>query len=645
DTDTNNNTALDSTTVNAKPDLVVLSYQFLNEAKDTVISTPNEYESFYIRLRVKNQGGANTGLFYPGVFLDDKPNYGIDRPSGQWGAVTDWSGYRITPPGSVSGVGCMYYDPAGAINPLTTDVESERGNYTRLQFNDALPPGAEVDVDVLIGYPESEYPGDEYNDIRTGLPPGGYDIYLYADPNCSGGDVEVSESNNSYGPISLVIESAPIVSPWVGGVSISSTQDVITVGRPHIGTEIMTYNGVAAGSASVFVPMLFKNMWTGYNAALYVQNLDETNTANLTFTYYDTSGAVSCTKNDTLNAKSSKGYWMPSETCLPASWYGAVRITSDRNIVAVGRPHINGQVTTYNGFASGAATSYVPMLFNQAFGGTYNAALYVQNVTSNTASVSIKFYDSSGSLACIKSDTITQFSSKGYWLPGLVCDSSALLPAGWVGGAVIESSQNIIAVGRPHIGTQVTTYNGFGSGDISMNVPMLFKQAFSTYDSALYVQNVSGVTANITINFYDTDGNLDCTKTDTIATLASKGYWLPTLTCDSGSLPSGWSGGVTITSDQNIVAVGRPHLGSEIMTYSGVAGGALSNFIPMLFNNAYGSYNAAFYVQNLNPTNDALVTIRFYDSSGNLSCVRDDYIRPLASNGYWLPSVLCYPSP
>lgn len=616
-----------------EPDLVILSYELRNAANNAVITSPNANEAFYIRMTIRNQGTAATGLFYPGVFLDDKPNYGIDTDP--FGRLSDWSGYRITPAGSENGEGCVYYDPTNSINPLTTLVDPERGNYTRPHFNDALDPDTQITVDVYIGYPESDFPGTEYDPYRTGLPGGSYDIYLYADPNCSGGDPESNETNNSYGPIFLQIESVPLTTPWAGGIFVESNRSLVTVGRPHVGSQVMTYNGFSGGGLTMYVPMLFKNMWSAYNSALYIQNVNSTNTANITIKFYDTSGNLSCTKNDIINPLASKGYWIPSETCLPASWVGGVVITSDQNIVAVGRPHIGDEVTTYNGFASGSPTLYVPMLFKRAFG-SYDSALYIQNVDSvNTASITIKFYDNSGNLSCTKNDTISPLSSKGYWLPHETC-----LPVGWVGGVVVTSNRNIVAVGRPHIGTQITTYSGFTAGGLSMHVPMLFKQAFGTYNSALYVQNIDAAnTATITIKYYDNSGVLRCTKNDTIAPLASKGYWVPSESC----LPVGWVGSAVVTSNRNIVSVGRPHLGSEVLTYDGFASGSLSSYVPMLFNNIWGVYNAAFYLQNLDAVNSATVTIKFYDTSGNLSCTRQDDIPALASYGYWVPTVTCMP--
>jgi hypothetical protein len=171
--------------------------------------------------------------------------------------------------------------------------------------------------------------------------------------------------------------------------------------------------------------------------------------------------------------------------------------------------------------------------------------------------------------------------------------------------------------------------------------------AYGTYDSAFYVQNVNSSTpANITIQYYKTDGTLSCTDTDTIAPLASKGYWLPTLSaaeCAPSGLPDGWIGGVVVTSSSaDIVAIGRPHIGDQVTTYNGLTSGSLNSYLPMLFKNAYGSYNSAFYIQNTEAS-AAAVTTNFYDSAGALTCTRNDTIPALSTLGLWLPSLTCTP--
>ncbi len=62
---------------------------------------------------------------------------------------------------------------------------------------------------------------------------------------------------------------------------------------------------------------------------------------------------------------------------------------------------------------------------------------------------------------------------------------------------------------------------------------MLFKDMWSTYNSAFYIQNTDAVNpAGVILKFYDQDGNLSCTRSDTIPALATLGYWVPSVTCD-----------------------------------------------------------------------------------------------------------------
>ena len=433
---------------------------------------------------------------------------------------------------------------------------------------------------------------------------------------------------------------------WVGAVTVTSGKNIVTVGRPHIGAEIASYDGFSVGSLTSYVPMLFNAAYGSYNSALYVQNVSGSG-ATISIKYYDSDGLLKCTDSDTIAAQSSKGYWVPAVVCdsgsLPVGWVGGAVVTSNQPIVTVGRPHVGNEIMTYDGFASGGQTLYIPMLFNNAYG-SYNSAFYIQNVGGTAATITIKYYETNGTLNCTKNDTINALASKGYWVPSATCDTGSL-PAGWVGSVVVTSTQPIVGVGRPHIGTQVTTYNGFTAGGLSSYVPMLFKGAFGgTYDSAFYIQNTSAnLTATISIKYYSSTGTLDCTKADTIDPLTSKGYWVPSATCDSGSLPAGWVGGVVVTSNQPIVGVGRPHIGTQVTTYNGFTAGNVNSYLPMMFKEGFdGTYNGAFYIQNTENTSGT-VTIKFYDTTGILSCSRTDNIPALATLGYWMQSVTCTP--
>jgi hypothetical protein len=203
---------------------------------------------------------------------------------------------------------------------------------------------------------------------------------------------------------------------------VEADQNIVAVGRLHIGTQVTAYDGVASGGLNAYVPMLFKAAFGGsYNAALYIQNVDPANTAAITIRFFDNAGNETCSQNDTISPLASKGYWIPNVTCLPTGWVGGVKVESNRNIAAVGRPHVGAEVLTYNGFSAGSLNAYVPMLFKEAFGGSFNSALYVQNVdAANSASITIKYYDSAGTLACTQTDTLAPLASKGYWIPSVL---------------------------------------------------------------------------------------------------------------------------------------------------------------------------------------------------------------------------------
>jgi hypothetical protein len=169
--------------------------------------------------------------------------------------------------------------------------------------------------------------------------------------------------------------------------------------------------------------MLFKNAWGSYNSAFYVQNVNPDTPASVTIKYYDGQGNLTCSLDDSIEPLASKGYWVPSQSCLPEGWVGGVKVTADRAIVAVGRPHIGEQVTTYPGMTSGGTNQYLPMLFKNAFGGSYDSAFYIQNTdTLNPANVTIRFYDTNGDLSCTRSDSIPAKATLGYWLPSVACE-------------------------------------------------------------------------------------------------------------------------------------------------------------------------------------------------------------------------------
>ncbi len=462
---------------------------------------------------------------------------------------------------------------------------------------------------------------------------GAYTIAIGNCKDAQGDTQQVAFTSNFSVPANV------IPSPWVGGVAIQSNQSIVAVARPHLGSQVASYIGSGAGSTTQYVPMLFKDAFGGsYKSALYIQNLGNAS-ASLTIQFINDSGVVVHTITEPLTAKASKGYWLSSIAGIPAGFVGAAKVTADQPILAVGRPHIGAEVMSYNGMSAGSLYARLPMFFKNGFG-SYNTALYVQNVTNASASLTIEYLNLDGTVACTDNDTLAANASKGYWSLTVTCDTGSL-PMGFVGGVKVTSDQNILAVGRAHLGSQITTYNGFAGGAGTAYVPMLFKNAFSggSYKSALYLQNVGGSSADVTIEYVNEAGSVVATQNVTLNAGAISSIWLPGV----AGLPDGFVGGARITSTQDIIAVGRPHLGAEITAYNGAPAGGLTAYLPMLFKNAFGvPYNAAFYIQNVT-SSTANVSISFYDDAGTLSCIKNITLGPNVTQGFWMPTVTCAP--
>jgi hypothetical protein len=170
------------------------------------------------------------------------------------------------------------------------------------------------------------------------------------------------------------------------------------------------------------------------------------------------------------------------------------------------------------------------MLFRDKWG--YDAAIYIQNISPSSTSIEITFYDTEGNEVCIYTDPdpLVQNATRGYWTPFLDCnDGRNFDPDGWAGSAKIVTGQNVIAVGRPHLTDgQVVVYNAFTNGAMDVFLPMNFWYWHGN-ETALYIQNLGGSTANTTITFYDEDSGYRCSMDKDITPGSAGAIWLASI--------------------------------------------------------------------------------------------------------------------
>ncbi len=485
------------------------------------------------------------------------------------------------------------------------------------------------------------------------------------DQNANTFTVQVT-SFSEFAVVSLKDLDENTLGAFNGSTEINSDQPIVAISRPHNGKEIMAYNGVNAGATTLYLPMLFNDKWN-YTSTFTVENTTASvSTYDITFKDAEDGSTTCILEDESLPGHRAKTYDVTKiSSCdvgsLPTDWFGGATIEASQPMIAVAKPIIEGSdPITYNAFTAGAETAYLPMLFRGIWG--YQSAFYVQNLGSADANLTIDFYDATGNYTCtlVDPNPVGSNVTRGYWMSSIKnvagqCEKGAtgagFAASGWAGSAVITStgSSEIVAIGRPHMGNEVAAYNGFSSGSTNNYLPMLFRDIWG-YNAAMYIQNISTANTSITIDFYDAQGNYTCTYDDPtpLEPNATRGYWVPSVKCTSGgNFPAsgGWAGSAEIITDQEVIAVGRPHLtDGEVVAYTAFTGGGARVFLPIMFRQ-YNGNETALYIQNLG-TVDANTTITFYDEESGFYCSMEKTIAPGSAGAIWLAGVdqtVCVP--
>lgn len=133
-------------------------------------------------------------------------------------------------------------------------------------------------------------------------------------------------------------------------------------------------------------------------------------------------------------------------------------------------------------------------------GGTWNSGFQIQNIGDGEASVTIEFYDDTGTLIHTDSKTIPVGGNVNVYPPGDYTDTE--LPSGKY-SVVLSSSQPIAAVANNvNIGSQIgDSYLGSEAGSQTVYAPLIYRH-HSSYTSIVYAQNATGSSQDITIDLY-----------------------------------------------------------------------------------------------------------------------------------------------
>jgi len=222
---------------------------------------------------------------------------------------------------------------------------------------------------------------------------------------------------------------------------------------------------------------------------------------------------------------------------------------------------------------------------------TWTSGFQVQNLSSSTANIVVKYYNQDGSQAISGgvSASIPAMGSKTYF-PIDAAD-------GFNGSVVVEGDQPIVAIANT-LGNNpqyTAATESFAAGATEIGLPLIMRNN-GGYFTWFNVQNAGSSAASVTVQYVPgSDGNSH-SETATIEPGAAKTFNQR----DVSQLGAKFVGSAVVTSNQPIVAtvmqVGESF--KNMLGYNGFTGGSNAVSLPLIMANN-GGYYTGFQVQNV----------------------------------------------
>ncbi|MBC7233221.1 MAG: hypothetical protein H5T68_08295 [Chloroflexi bacterium] len=389
-----------------------------------------------------------------------------------------------------------------------------------------------------------------------------------------------------------------------------------------------------------------------------IQNQDTENPANVTIQFYwaegtPNAGTLAHSFTDTILAGKAKSYYTPSIAGLPDGFIGSVVIGSDRPVAAIintqlpsgsgASPTSPNRVGTASGVpeAQAGTTMYVTQVMKAAYGG-WSSYIAVQNTTADTASVTVRYYDATGTEVATNTQTLHPYSTYVFRQ-----ENEAGLPAGFAGSAKIEANKNIAVicnfynVGTSDATAQFHSYNGLPSGATKLYAPRVVKNYYE-YQSGLRVQNVGSAPTTVTVEYkFGTN-----TYTQTSPAIGPGQAWGPYMGSPAQLPPEmatvSGSGSAIITASQPVIATVNEdnRTKGQGITYNAFLDGQATTTVlfPQVTSKFYG-YCSGIQIQNVSDEEGTFTVT--YSMSGRTDVVVGPLtLGPGQSWSQFLPNVI-----
>jgi hypothetical protein len=335
--------------------------------------------------------------------------------------------------------------------------------------------------------------------------------------------------------------------------------------------DATSYSGVQVASGvgtTLYAPTIVNNAYGGYTTGIGLLNQGSSPT-DVTITYRGGDGSV--VKTQTVTALAAHAYRAlysgDTVLALPSGFAGTATISSSAGQplgAVVNETGPGGQFSSYDAVPSGSTILYAPVALRNAYGG-YNTGIGIVNTTGTGGTVTISYYDSSGTPTTTTAP-IPANGSLGVY-QGTDIPSDGAYTAKITSSVAIAAIVNEVAPSSTSA-KQSTAYNTFASGSATLHLPLVESAGSDGWSTGEGIMNTGTTTTTVTVNYYDTSTGAAVGATQTLS-LAPNAVW--GLYQPSGGLPSGARATAVITTSSGgqVAAICNESSSSTFMSYDG----------------------------------------------------------------------------
>jgi len=383
----------------------------------------------------------------------------------------------------------------------------------------------------------------------------------------------------------ISLETLGLPPGFEGSAVVATDQPVGVVVSISELTEnrLLSYASSPFGYSRVILPSIMRNYY-GWESSAWVQNVGSESSV-ITVTYKTMAGDVVYVANDVIPTLATHVYHQADITELGDSFQGWAEVTSDGyvsvivEIVATSASGISN-AAAYKGLGTTAIAIMTESVsaVREETGDEYlksvtladyrldlprqqknvdgwSSSIFLLNPGLSTASMVVSFLDEAGTMiwTTYPEDVLPGHSATVY-LPGI-----AEIPDGFDGSAIVSyaansplavltflQNQDSLDINRDVLAANLNTLLPTSN----LHFPHVVHSVTDQQSTQISVQNTEYVNASVTITYYDQNGVISAIIDDNIPSLGVSRY----STNDVPELGDSWTGSISVSSDQSIVA-------------------------------------------------------------------------------------------